>query len=119
MKKILNRKLQNHHFTFRRHNICISSPVSQIWVESLGTLQHIHDFSFPVSVLQITAYRSGDEQAQIIQFLNFRNERLIGEFDALAEKQKSIPADEYNNDDKYKLYLNGVSKLLPKKLRNC
>ncbi len=72
--------------------------------------------------MQITAYKSGEEQAQIIQFLNFRNERLIGEFDALAEKQKRIPADEYNNDDNYKLYLNEVSKLLHKNfepVRKC
>jgi hypothetical protein len=63
-------------------------------------------------------------------FLDSLQEKLIGEFDALAEKQRRIPADEFNDDDKYKLHLNEVPQtmmravrgatapFLPKRIRN-
>jgi hypothetical protein len=61
-------------------------------------------------------------------FLDSLQEKLIGEFDALAEKQRRIPADEFNDDDKYKLHLNEVPQMravsgaaapfLPKRIRN-
>ncbi len=39
------------------------------------------------------------------------NERLIGEFDSLAARQKRIPAEKFNVDDNYKMYLNEVPKV--------
>jgi hypothetical protein len=39
------------------------------------------------------------------------NERLIREFDALAEQQKNIPTEKFNDDDAYRKYLNEVSKI--------
>ncbi len=48
------------------------------------------------------------KEGQIKQFLDDLNEKMIGEFDSLAEKQKHIPAENFNNDDNYKGYLNEV-----------
>ena len=50
------------------------------------------------------------ERDQTTQFWDNLNERLIGEFDSLAARQKQIPADEFNVDDNYKMYLNEVSQ---------
>jgi hypothetical protein len=51
---------------------------------------------------------SGSESDGLRLFLDSLQEKLIGEFDALAEKQRRIPPDEFNDDDKYKLHLNEV-----------
>jgi len=49
---------------------------------------------------------SGSESDGLRRFLDSLQEKLIGEFDALADKQRRIPPDEFNDDDKYKQHLN-------------
>jgi hypothetical protein len=51
---------------------------------------------------------SGSESDGLRRFLDSLQEKLIGEFDALADKQRRIPPDEFNDDDKYKQHLNEV-----------
>jgi hypothetical protein len=55
--------------------------------------------------------QAGSEQTHTRQFLDHMDERLVGDFDALAEQQRKISADLFNDDDNYKLYLNEVSKV--------
>jgi hypothetical protein len=50
----------------------------------------------------------GGEAGEMRLFLDSLQEKLMGEFDALAERQKRIPPDEFNDDEKYKLHLNEV-----------
>ena len=64
-----------------------------------------------IATLQAAANGAGIEQNHTKQFLDHVDERLVGDFDALAEKQRNLSADMFNNDDNYKLYLNEVSKV--------
>ncbi len=44
-------------------------------------------------------------------FFDSLSEKLVGDFDTLAERQRYIPANEFNDDDAYKRYLNAVCEL--------
>ncbi len=94
--RIKNHRKKNHFTSLLEEHLisswCPNEPLSDshVWLSSL--------------------FRRFDFSA-VWQFLENLNERLIREFDALAEQQKNIPTEKFNDDDAYRKYLNEVSKI--------
>jgi hypothetical protein len=57
--------------------------------------------------LQAPSAEQGTERKMLLDLT--KTERLVSEFDLLAEKHRSIPAMKYNTDSNYKEYLTEVS----------
>ena len=85
------------------------------WVKSTGSKETLpisesaRLFCSDLVYFQVLADVSGGHQDGIEQFLKKLSEKLIADFDVLAEQQKQIPAKKFNDDDNYKQYLNAVS----------
>ena len=77
--------------------------------DTLSISESARLFCSDLVFFQVPVDGSGGNQDGTEQFLKKLSEKLIADFDVLAEQQKHIPAKKFNDDDNYKQYLNAVS----------